>query len=121
MPALITAPSHSIFLGGFCFLNQILIPYIKMETKQQLVQYHVLKEQGMIVTELIKSGAITEESICGDWSEVMEWWLVTPYLAQKLRKENEVVIEEWGNNWWGRTTSGQAIFMDDVIARICQN
>jgi len=42
------------------------------------------------------------------------------YMARWLRAENEVIIEDLGCQWWGRTTSGQAIFMDGVISDIVQ-
>jgi len=40
------------------------------------------------------------------------------YMARWLRAENEVIIEDLGCQWWGRTTSGQAIFLDGVISDI---
>jgi hypothetical protein len=49
--------------------------------------------------------------------EVYEWWLVTSWLARKLKEQGECVIESEGI--WGRRTSGQAIKMDYVITRIC--
>ena len=85
----------------------------------QLVYLHVLHEQNCVVAELLKSGAIPDESLYGEWYEVMEWWLVTPFLAEQLQAENEIVIAEHSCYWWGRTTSGQAIYMDSVMTRIC--
>ncbi len=87
----------------------------------QLVSLHVLYEQNNVVDELIKTGAITDESLYGEWYEVLEWWLVTPFLAEYLKAENEIIIEECGCYWWGRQTSGQAIYMDSVISEICSS
>lgn len=53
--------------------------------------------------------------------DVLEWWLVTPYLAHQLQMQCEIIIEEYGNHWWGRKTSGLAISMDGVIHTICEN
>ncbi len=48
----------------------------------------------------------------------MEWWLIDSWLAERLKRENQVIIDALGCHWWGRTTSGQAIYMDGVIQKI---
>ena len=50
--------------------------------------------------------------------EVFEWWLVSPYLAQELKQQGEVIIDALGCHWWGRQSSGQAIYMDAAIQEI---
>ena len=45
----------------------------------------------------------------------MEWWLIDSWLAERLKEQGEVIIEEYGCYWWGRQSSGQAIYMDGVI------
>ena len=40
------------------------------------------------------------------------------YLARELKEQGEVIIDALGCHWWGRTTSGQAIYMDGVIQKI---
>ena len=52
--------------------------------------------------------------------EVYEWWTVTPWLGEKLKKHGEVVIELYGYSIWGRCTTGQAILLDHVISKICE-
>jgi len=53
-----------------------------------------------------------------EW-EVYEHWLVTGWLAEKLREKGECVCDDWqGLTIWGRTTTGQAIAMDPVIQQI---
>lgn len=89
-----------------------------MLTEKELVDRHILCDQSTVVEELIKSGAIPDESLYGEWYEVLEWWLVTNWLAERLRDEGEVIVEDCGCHWWGRTTSGQAIYMDSVIREI---
>jgi hypothetical protein len=48
----------------------------------------------------------------------MEWWLIDSWLAERLKRENQVIIEEYGCCWWGRLASGQAVCMDSVIQKI---
>lgn len=53
--------------------------------------------------------------------EVLEWWLVDRYLADRLFEKGEPVIRtDYIGNWWGRTCSGQAITMDHVIEEIAK-
>lgn len=63
------------------------------------------------------------EKIFDEWEQepqdIMEWWIVTKWLYEKLKAKNHPVLE-WGNNYyWGRCTSGQAILLDGVISEIC--
>lgn len=52
--------------------------------------------------------------------EILEWWIVSDFLYKKLKAHGEPVLD-WGNNYyWGRTCSGQAIMLDDVISKICE-
>ena len=50
--------------------------------------------------------------------EVLEWWLVTGWFEEKLKNYGEVFVEIFGETWWGRTCSGQAILLDYVIGKI---
>lgn len=51
--------------------------------------------------------------------EIFEHWIVSDWLAEKLEAEGERVDRDFaGLCVWGRTTTGQAIAMDDVIQRI---
>lgn len=50
--------------------------------------------------------------------EVYQWFIVDKWFADKLRKQNEVIIETLSNYIWGRTCFGQMIYMDGVISRI---
>lgn len=65
-------------------------------------------------------GTNTEEMEQGP-QEVFEWWIVSKHLYEHLRTKGEPVLK-WGSScFWGRTTTGQAISMDGVIAEICQH
>lgn len=54
-------------------------------------------------------------------AEVLEWWIVSPWLGDKLRDYGEVVLERYGGWIWGRQGTGQAILLDYVIGRICED
>ena len=92
-----------------------------MITKELLVHNHVLYGQNEVVTELMKHGAISEDFFCEELDDIIEWWLVTPFLAEQLKSEDEIVLENMDCYWWGRTCSGQAIYMDEVISRIAHS
>jgi len=92
-----------------------------MLTEKELVDNHVLYEQNYVINELLKQEAISYDSIHNFDEEVLEWWLVTAWLAEYLKAEGETIIEDLDCCWWGRTQSGQAIYMDAVITEICQS
>jgi hypothetical protein len=51
--------------------------------------------------------------------EALEHWIVTPGLSDELAKRGEMVLQDYlGLCIWGRTCSGQAIFLDGVIQDI---
>ena len=88
---------------------------------KRIADLHVFYGQNEVVEELIRAGKIDEEYMypfIDTDDEVFEWWLVSPYLAQELKQQGEVIIDALGCHWWGRTTSGQAICMDSVIQKI---
>ena len=90
-----------------------------MLTEKQLVDQHVLYEQNYVINELLKQEVISYDSIHNFDEEVLEWWLVTEWLAEYLKAEGETIIEDLDCCWWGRRCSGQAIYMDAVMTQIC--
>jgi hypothetical protein len=53
--------------------------------------------------------------------EVYEHWIVSEWLADKLEAQGEKVDRDFaGLTVWARTTTGQAIRLDYVIERICE-
>lgn len=50
--------------------------------------------------------------------EVYEHWIVSDWLGRQLEKRGEIVGEFKGLTIWGRTCTGQAIFLDEVIQEI---
>ena len=86
---------------------------------RQVVRNCVLKNQSTVVEEMIRANLISEEYLYPFAGDVMEWWLIDGWLAERLKEQGEVIIEEYGCHWWGRLTSGQAIYMDGVIQELC--
>ncbi len=79
--------------------------YETQERAKRITDIHVLWGQSTVIEELIQAGKIDEEYIYpfnGD--EVLEWWLVTPWLAERLKEQGEIIIDELGCRWWGRLT-----------------
>lgn len=50
--------------------------------------------------------------------DVLEWWLVSSYLATELEERGETIASDGASHWWGRTCSGQAIVLDGIMQRI---
>ena len=88
---------------------------------RRVVQNCVLKNQSTVIEEMIRANLISEEYLYPFADDVMEWWLIDSWLAERLNEQGEIIIEELGCRWWGRLTSGQAIYMDGVIQEICGN
>lgn len=61
------------------------------------------------------------ENLDGNYIEVFEWWLVSPWLAKKLEEKGEIITETYTNKIWGRCATGQAILLDHVISEICND
>ena len=47
-----------------------------------------------------------------------EHWLVSDWLGDQLKNKGEMVGQLFGLTIWGRKTSGQAVYLDCVIAEI---
>lgn len=54
------------------------------------------------------------------YAEICEYWIVTPWLGEKLRNHGEAVLERWGGWVWGRQGTGQAIALDSVMRGIAK-
>jgi len=54
--------------------------------------------------------------------EALEHWIVSDWLADKLSEYGELTTKDFlGLTIWGRTCSGQAIMLDYVISKICDD
>ena len=91
-------------------------------TAQQIVKDLILDNQNLVIEELMKHDDSIWDSLQNfdENSEVLEWWLVTPYMAELLKENGEVIFADYDCHWWGRTTTGQALYMDWVIQEIAR-
>ena len=63
---------------------------------QRIVQNCVLKNQSTVIEEMIRANLISEEYLYPFADDVMEWWLIDSWLAERLKAQGEVIIEEYG-------------------------
>ena len=83
----------------------------------------ILYEQSYVLNELMRVNESLWERISNteEFDDVFEWWLVTPYMAEMLKDNGEVIFADYDCYWWGRQTSGQALWMDWVIQKIAED
>ena len=112
----------------------------------QLVSNHVRSCQSMLVHELMEKEILypdhyenlfmsderikeyhnvsTDEEVeeirnnGSDINEVYEHWLVSDWLLEKLKEQEEPILETDYETWWGRTCTGQAILLDYNIQEL---
>ena len=91
-------------------------------TAQQIADREILYEQGYVINELLWVNESLWDRISNTEAcdEVFEWWLVTPYLAELLKENGEVIFADYDCYWWGRTITGQALYIDGVIQEIAR-
>ena len=91
-------------------------------TANEITDRLILDNQNLVVEELMRHDESLWEELqnLDENSEIMEWWLVTPYMAELLKEKGEVILSDYDCYWWGRTTSGQALYMDEVIQEIAE-
>ena len=91
-------------------------------TANEITDRLILDNQNLVVEELMRHDESLLDNLqnLDENSEIMEWWLVTPYMAELLKEKGEVILSAHDCYWWGRTTSGQALYMDGVIQEIAE-
>lgn len=96
---------------------------------EQLVAQDIYLCQTSLITKMLKEGVIPCDDVEQAYDEaeedeysrdILEWWAISERLATRLRMHNEALIDNEYGTWWGRTTSGQAIYMDSVIEAIAE-
>ena len=93
---------------------------------RRLVDNHVYNNVSYLVQELSQQNKYSDElmEVCVQFNdedypdEALEHWIVSDWLGKRLLEQGEMVIDFMGLTIWGRTTSGQAIYIDSVIEDI---
>jgi hypothetical protein len=62
-----------------------------------------------------------DASLDPDYDEIYEFWIVSDWLAAKLREQGEVVVDYLGFTIYGRGCTGQSIYLDGNIRRIMKD
>jgi hypothetical protein len=95
----------------------------KQEELRKFVDEEVYICQSSLVDGLLNKGIFNYEDVENYYEtaeekeqrEIYEWWLVSDWLVIMLLKAGEPILNNDYGTWWGRTCSGQAIFLDAVI------
>lgn len=88
---------------------------IRMTREELLVNIELDEDDIETLYDYFKRNDV---EIQDEYSEIYEWWVVSDWLIGLLKEKGEAVIDQWGGPWWGRRTTGQAIYMDSVIQEI---
>ena len=80
--------------------------------------YVTCKERGDDLCPGCREDEDCEEEMPQD---IFEWWVVSNWLAERLGKESDPILDTEYGIWWGRTTTGQVIWMDSVIVKIFED
>lgn len=96
--------------------------------KQNELRAFVKREVVYCVTELVSGLSSKPEyqeellSVCSKPDadvEAFEHWVVSDWFARQLENRGEMVIYDFlGLTIWGRTCTGQAIFLDGIVEEI---
>lgn len=114
----------------------------KQEKVKNFVNNQVYVCQSMLIEELLKKDFVSYDDIENlyltdeqlkangyddieqardrgeDTQEIFEWWVVSDYLLKRLEDEGEPILKTDFGDWWGRTCTGQSIYLDGVIEKI---
>ena len=96
---------YSNYFGGFVWVDR---------------EAHTVAEVFSTETEAYEDCCF-ENNLDPEYIEAYEHWLVTNWLAEKLEAHGEMVGDILGLTIWGRTCTGQAILLDYVISKICED
>lgn len=108
---------------------------------KQIVDQDIYLNQSALVEKYLLDDSMDNDDITNQWitdetegftpeeiadnehwqpKEVLEWHAVSYRLLNRLQAKGEVTLSNQYGLWWGRTTSGQAIYMDSVIEDIAE-
>ena len=101
-------------------------PWDDLMHHYDMYDYEEVKDPQSFLDKLYENDRVLEfaddHNLEPDRHEVFEHWIVSDWLADKLEAQEEAVERDFfGLTIWGRCTTGQSIYMDGVIGRICFN
>ena len=77
-------------------------------------------DPNLIIDTIINLGFAYEPDYI--YYEPYEFWIVSDWLGGKLKEKGEIVCDDFlGFTIWGRCATGQAILLDYVISKICED
>lgn len=76
---------------------------------------HVFGRCGQVVSALTAAGLIARPELSISESEIYEWWLVSPALAEQLRARRAPVLQFCELRMWGRTQAGVPVEQDPTL------
>ena len=92
---------------------------------QKIIERHILSNQTNLILHLFKEEIFYFDDILNNDNnnddeqlEIYQWYLIDDFLYMHLNKHKEPLLKNKLGIWWGRTTFGQSIFIDDVILKI---
>jgi hypothetical protein len=119
---------------------------IMQDITRKFIDNHIIFNQSYLVSELISKEIIsledhinyyksdetikseydveTEEEIQEirdngeDVQEIFEYWLCSDWFISKMKQQDDPVLETDLGTWWGRTCTGQAIYLDYNIQKL---
>lgn len=106
--------------------EQVLNLCLQVDYPETAHQYGWLKTNGIwchsenINTYTDVKKLVKEEGLEDIYKEAYEHWIITDGLAEKMESCGEIVdMGFFGLTVWGRTSTGQAIWLDSVIQDVC--
>ena len=65
-------------------------------TSNEITDRLILDNQNLVIEELMRHDESLWEELqnLDENSEIMEWWLVTPYMAELLKEKGEVILSD---------------------------
>lgn len=82
-------------------------------TDEEIIKYFCLRDD-MTEQDLIDEVRNNGE----DRNEIYEWYLVSDWFLDKLKEINEPYIDNDYGEYWGRTCTGQSIYLDYPIQKL---
>ena len=98
-------------------MKEYFIGNLEEDEEKEICEYFNVES----ITEIGEQELCEYADVDYDYYEPYEFWIVTDWLGDKLKENGQIVQEFMGFTIWGRLTTGQAILLDSVISKICED